>query len=152
VLIEYLTLNYIFAYFELLFDCLINYLYIHVLKLTLGKITFLQIFLWFSAFQCEASRWTRLTVRTQVALLIAHLAVDCPDEFVTRPNAILKGIYPLLSFSASCIPLYSYWIIMSCCVYFSCGFLLRFWHSLHVSSHSVIFSLSSFILLSVCTF
>jgi hypothetical protein len=45
VLIEYLTLNYIFAYFELLFDCLINYLYIHVLKLTLGKITFLQIFL-----------------------------------------------------------------------------------------------------------
>jgi hypothetical protein len=38
VLIEFLTLNYIFAYFDLLFDCLISYLYMRVLKLTLGKI------------------------------------------------------------------------------------------------------------------
>jgi hypothetical protein len=44
VLIEYLTLNYIFAYFELLFDYFISYLYMCVLKLTLGKIIFLQIF------------------------------------------------------------------------------------------------------------
>jgi hypothetical protein len=33
-------------------------------------------------------------------------------------------------------------------VVFSRGFILRFWHSLHISSHSQVFSLTSFILLS----
>jgi hypothetical protein len=138
--------------FELLFDCLISYLYMRVLKLTLGKIIFLQIFLWFSAFPCEVSGQTCLTVWTQVALPFVNLAVDRPDELVTHQDAILTSIYPLLSFSSSRTPLHFYWFIMSCCVCFSRGFLLRFWHSLHVSSHSVVFSLSSFVLLSFCAF
>jgi hypothetical protein len=50
VLIEYLTLNHISLHiFELLFDCLISYLYVRVLKLTLEKTVFLQIFPLFSA-------------------------------------------------------------------------------------------------------
>jgi hypothetical protein len=48
MLIDYLTLNYIFAFFELLFDYLFSYLYMRDLKLTLRKIIFLQIFLLFS--------------------------------------------------------------------------------------------------------
>jgi hypothetical protein len=44
VLIEYLTFNYIFAYFEMLFDCRISYLYMRVLKLTLGRIIFFANF------------------------------------------------------------------------------------------------------------
>jgi hypothetical protein len=37
-------------------------------------------------------------------------------------------------------------------VCFSRGFLLRFWHSLHIFSHSMIFIVSSIILLSSCAF
>jgi len=37
-------------------------------------------------------------------------------------------------------------------VCFSCGFLPRFWHSLHISSHPMIFIVSSVILLSFCAF
>jgi hypothetical protein len=119
VLIEYLTLNYIFAYFELLFDCFINCLYIHVLRLTLRKIFFCKIFLWFSAFQCEASGWTWLTVRTQAALPIANLSMDRPDKLVLRPDTILTSIFPPLTFSTNCTPLHFYWFIMTCCVFFS---------------------------------
>jgi hypothetical protein len=37
-------------------------------------------------------------------------------------------------------------------VCFSRGFLQRFWHSLHISSHPMIFVVSSVILLSFCAF
>lgn len=37
-------------------------------------------------------------------------------------------------------------------VYFSREFLPRFWHSLHISSHPMIFIVSSVILLSFCAF
>jgi hypothetical protein len=37
-------------------------------------------------------------------------------------------------------------------VCFSRGFLLRFWNSLHISSHPMIFIMSSIILLSCCAF
>jgi hypothetical protein len=39
-------------------------------------------------------------------------------------------------------------IDLSChVVCFSQGFLLRFWHSLHISSHSMVFAVTSFVLL-----
>jgi hypothetical protein len=60
--------------FDLLFDYLISYLYICVLKLTLGKIIISANFSLFSAFQCEASGWTWLTVWMQAVLSIASLA------------------------------------------------------------------------------
>jgi len=90
-----------------------------ILKLTLGKIIFLQIFLWISAFQCEVFWRTWLTIRTQAALPIANLAVYRPDELVTHPGAILTGFYLSLSFSASRTPLHFYWFILSCCVFLS---------------------------------
>jgi hypothetical protein len=45
MLIEYLTLNLSLHILEMLFDYLISYLYMGILKLNLGKIIFLQIFL-----------------------------------------------------------------------------------------------------------
>jgi hypothetical protein len=35
---------------------------------------------------------------------------------------------------------------------FSLGLILRFWHSLHISSHSMVFNVSSFVLLKFCAF
>jgi hypothetical protein len=43
-----------------------------------------------------------------VALSIANLTVDRPNELVTRPDAILIGIFPPLTFSTNRIPLYFY--------------------------------------------
>jgi len=42
VFIEYLTVNYIFVYFELLFDWFVSFQYMRVLKLTLEKNIFMQ--------------------------------------------------------------------------------------------------------------
>jgi hypothetical protein len=75
MLIDYSTLNYMFASFELLFDCFISYLYMRVLKLTLGKIIFLQIFSLNFVFRCEASGQNWLGVQMRAALPIADLAV-----------------------------------------------------------------------------
>jgi hypothetical protein len=113
VLIEYLTLNYIFAYFELLFSYFISYLYMCVMKLTLGKIIFLQIFLWFLAFLCEVFGQTWLIVRTQVALSIAYLVVCRSDKCVPHPNAILTGFYLSLCFLCHPHTTTFFWFIMS---------------------------------------
>jgi hypothetical protein len=80
-----------------------------------------------------------------VALSIYDLAICRSDEYVTHSDAS-----PLLSlpFVEQCI-FFSYFCHMVC---FSRGFLPRFWHSQHISSHSIIFSVSSFILLSFCAF
>jgi hypothetical protein len=80
---------------------------------------FLQIFLCFLAFQCEASRRTWLIVWRQAALPIANLVVYYLDKLVTRPDVILTVIFLPLSFSASSTQLHFYWFIMSCCVFFS---------------------------------
>jgi len=44
-----------------------------------------------------------------------------------------------------------YWFIMACCVFFS-WISPKFWHSLHIFSHPMIFIVSSVILLSFCAF
>jgi len=70
---------------------------------------------------------------------------------VTSPDGISTGLRLAslsLPYTHICI-----FIDLSChAVCFSGGFLLRFWHSLHISSHSMIFFLSFFVLLSFCTF
>jgi hypothetical protein len=58
----------------MLFDCLISYLYMCVLKITLKKIIISSNFSLFSTFQCEASEWTWLRVRMHAVLSIASLA------------------------------------------------------------------------------
>jgi hypothetical protein len=151
VLIEYLTLNYIFTYFWIAI-WLSYQLLIHVCsEANFRKNYFFANFSWFLAFQCEASERTWLIVWTQAALLIANLVVDCSDELVTRSDAILTSIYPSLSFLTSRTPLHFYWFIMSCCVFFSrlSPEILAF--SARLFSFRGIF-LSSFILLSFLCF
>jgi hypothetical protein len=93
------------------------------------------------------SRPTWLIVQTQVALLNANLAVDRLNKLITRPDTILTGIVRRFLFQPAahhCI-----FIDLSChVVCFSREFLPRFWHYLHISSHSMIFFVSSFVLLS----
>jgi hypothetical protein len=60
-------------------------------------------------------------------------------------------------FSAACFLNHThtsaFFIVLSChVVCFSHGFLPRFWFSLHISSHSIVFVVSSFVLLSFCVF
>jgi hypothetical protein len=70
---------------------------------------------------------------------------------VTRPDEISTGLR-LASFSLPYTHLYIF-IDLSChVVCFSGRFLPRFWHSLHISSHSIVFAISSFVLLSFCAF
>jgi len=130
--------------FELLFDCLISYLYMCVLKLTLGKIIFLQIFS-----LCSVS------------------SVKRPDEPVLESGclrlcqsmiwqyAVWMSVYQVRT-QALCFlchshstGFFSYFCHVVC---FSRGFLPRFYHSLYIISHSMIFFVSSFVLLSFCAF
>jgi hypothetical protein len=69
----------------MLFDCFISYLYMCILKLTLGN--FFCIFP--SVFQIlvEASEHTCSCVRTCSALSISYLTACHPDEYVPRLDA-----------------------------------------------------------------
>jgi len=70
--------------------------------------------------------------------------VTCPDGISTG----LRLASLSLSYTHICI-----FIDLSChVVCFSRGFLPKFWHSLHISSHPMIFIVSSIILLSFCAF
>jgi hypothetical protein len=70
--------------------------------------------------------------------------VTCPD----RISSGLRLASLSLPYAYLCI-----FIDLSChVVSFSRGFLLRFWHSLHIFSHSVIFIVSFIILVSLCAF
>jgi hypothetical protein len=145
--IKYLTLNYIFAYFLIaiwlsyqLFTYACSKANFRKEKKNSCKFSFVFFF------QCETSRRTCSLVRTCAALSINDLAVCCPDKWVTRLNAS-----PLLSQPAA--HHYFFFLIyhvMLCA--FSRGFLPIFLHFLHISSHSIVFSLVSFILLSCYTF
>jgi hypothetical protein len=86
-----------------------------------------------------------------VALPITNLAVDHSDKLVTRPNSILTGFYLSLAFSTIHTPLHFFIDLSYHVMCFSLGFLPIFWHSLHIFSYSMIFSMSSFVLLSFCT-
>jgi len=70
---------------------------------------------------------------------------------VTRPDGISTGLRLAslsLQYTYLCIFIDLSWHV----VCFSCGFLPRFWHFLHISSHPMIFIVSSVILLSFCAF
>jgi hypothetical protein len=70
--------------------------------------------------------------------------VTFPDRFSTG----LRPAFLFLPYTHLCI-----FIDFSChVVCFSRGFLPRFWHCLLISSHPIIFIVSSVILLSLCTF
>jgi hypothetical protein len=71
---------------------------------------------------------------------------------VTHPDRIFIGLI-LASLSLPYTHLCIFFIDLSWhVVCFSRGFLPRFWHFLHISSHPMIFIVSSVILLSFCAF
>jgi hypothetical protein len=138
--------------FYLLFDCLISYLYMRVLKLTLGKIIIFANFPLFSAILCETSWQTWLRVQTHALMSIASLANGLSgligNTSGRNPYRFLSVSLLYLSSAHHCI-----FIDLSChVVCLSHGFLPSFWHFLHISSHSMVFVVSSFILLSSCVF
>jgi len=111
----------------MLFDCFISWLYMRVLKLTFGKNIFLHIFLKFQIFKCEVFGRTYSYVQTSAVLRLASL---------------------FLPYTHLCIFIDLSWHV----VCFSLGFLPRLWHSLHNCSHSMIYIVSSVILVSLCAF
>jgi hypothetical protein len=83
-------------------------------------------------------------VRTRAVLPYADLAVAHPD----RISIGLRLASLSLSYTHLCIFIdLSYHVVC-----FSRGFLPRFWHSLRISSHPMIFIVSSNIVLSFCAF
>jgi hypothetical protein len=126
VLIEYLTLIYIFVYF-----CNAIWLFYQLIIHVCSEANFREKY--FSAnfspgsdFQCEASERTYSYVWTSAVLLYAVLA---------SPFLPYTHLYIFIDLSLHV-------------VCFSRGFLPKFWHSLHISSHPMIFIVSSIILLS----
>jgi hypothetical protein len=90
----------------MLFDYFISYLYLRVLKLTLGNFCSVYFPLLFS-FYCEASGQTCSCVRNRSALSISYLTSCGPDENVPRLD---------VSFLLSLPNTHYFLPILSCCV------------------------------------
>jgi hypothetical protein len=122
-----------------------------VLKLTFGKkknsANFSSSFR-FLVWSVQTNLFLR---QTKAVLSYANLAVTIRTVKWHVRTGISTGLRlaPLfLPYTHLCIFIDLSWHV----VCFSCGFLPRFWHSLHISSHPMIFIVSFFILLSVCAF
>jgi hypothetical protein len=126
------------------FDCFISYLYMCVLKLTLGNFCSAHFPLLFS-FYCDASRQTCSCNWMRSALSISYLTACYPDEYVPRPDENF-----LLSLQNTHITFCLFYHVVLCV--FSLGLIPRFWHSLHIFSHSQVFPLTFLILLSFGSF
>jgi hypothetical protein len=151
VLIEYLTLIYIFAYF-----CNVIWLLYQLIIYACLEANFREKYIFCNFF--SSFNFLVWSVRTDLFLRPDEisLAVRCPSSSrtngkVTRPDGISTGLRLAslsLPYAHLCI-----FIDLSChVVCFSHGFLPRFWHSLHISSHSMVFDVSSFVLLKFCAF
>jgi hypothetical protein len=85
--------------FNLLFDCLINYLYMRVLKLTLGKIIIsANLFLYFQLFSVKCPDGLGLQSGCMRSCWLLVWQVDRPKALVTCLDAILTGFYLFLCF------------------------------------------------------
>jgi len=139
VLIEYLTLISVHI-FAMLFDCFISWLYMRVLKLTLGKNIFLQNFPQASDFQCELSgheQSSHMLTYQLPSRQLSETSEQDPYRFKT-----------CFSFSTIHTSLHFYHVML-------CVFLVDFSRDFGIlctSSHSMIFIVSSVILLSLCAF
>jgi hypothetical protein len=136
VLIEYLTLIYIFAYFSNAI-WLLYQLIIHACsEANFWEKYFSAYFPQVSDFQVWIIRTDLFFVQTRAVLPYADLAVAHLD----RISIGLRLASLSLPYTHLCI-----FIDLSCCVFFS-------WISLHISSHPMIFIVSFVILLSFCAF
>jgi hypothetical protein len=128
----------------MLFDYFISWLYMRVLKLTFGRKKNSAYFPQVLDFQVWSIRMDLFSIQTRAVLPYADLAVVHPD----RISIGLRLASLSLPYTYLCIFIDLSWHD----VCFSRGFLPRFWHSLHISSHPMIFIVSSVILLSFCAF
>jgi hypothetical protein len=101
-----------------------------------------------SEFQGKASGRIYSYVRTRAVFPYADLAVAIRTVKWHIQTGSLKVSDLLLFLCHTHIFAFLSWYV----VCFSCGFLPRFWHSWHISSHPMIFIVSSIILLSFCAF
>jgi len=135
VLIEYLILIHIFAYFWNVIWLPYQLIIYACSEANFREKYFFANFPQISDFLCEASGWTYSYVRTSTVL--PHTGSSHLDGFVTCPDAIstcLRLASLSLPYTHLCI-----FIDLSChVVCFSHWFLPRFWHSLHISSHSMV--------------
>jgi hypothetical protein len=113
-------------------------------KTDFGKIIFLQIFLKFQIFSVKCVDGLILTSKTRAVLPYADLAIAHP----VRISIGLRLASLSLPHTHLCIFIDLSWHL----VCFSRGFLPRFWHFVHISSHPMIFIVSFVILLSLCAF
>jgi len=140
MLIDYLTLNYMFAYFWfviwlcyqfLIHSCSEDIFRKHYFSETLFFFFFCLVFFFFFFFfpflasLCEASGRTWLEVQTRAALPITDLAICRPDELVTCSDAGPRVIYPSLSPQAAAPPSLFHFLFVFCAVFSS--FLVSFW-------------------------
>jgi hypothetical protein len=116
-----------------------------VLELTLGKIFFCKY--------SSSFRFSVWSIRTDLFLRLdkRSLTVCCPsnsrsDDMSGRDLYRLRLASLFLPYTHLFIFIDLSWHV----VCFSCGFLPRFWDSFHISSHPMIFIVSSVILLSFC--
>jgi hypothetical protein len=113
----------------------------HVLKLPLEK-------LFVSKF---SSSFKIFSVLCLEGLILTRAVLPYDDLAIVHPVRISIGLRLAslsLPYTHLCIFIDLSWHL----VCFSRGFLQRFWHLLHISSHPMIFFVSSVILLSLCAF
>jgi hypothetical protein len=115
-----------------------------VLKLPLEKLFVCKFSSSFKIFNVLCVDRLILTSKTRAVLPYADLAIAHP----VRISIGLRLASLSLLYTHLCIFIDLSWHL----VCFSRGFLQRFWHLLHISSHPMIFFVSSVILLSLCAF
>jgi hypothetical protein len=144
VLIEYLTLIYIFAYF-----CNVIWLLYQLIIHACSEANFWEKY--FSPHFPQVSDFQVLSIRTDLFFVQMRAVFPYVDLAVAHLDRISIG----LRLASHSLPYTHLWIIIDLSyhvVCFSGGILPRFWQSLHISSHPMIFIVSSVILLSFCAF
>jgi hypothetical protein len=144
VLILLLTLNCVLVYFWNAI-WLFYQLFIHVCSEANVRKKISAYFPPFFSFYCEASKRTCSCVWTCSALSISYLTACRPDKYVPRSDVSFLFFLPN-THTTFCL----FYNVMLCV--FSLGLIPRFWHSLHIFSHSQVFPLTFLILLRFGSF
>jgi hypothetical protein len=106
---------------------------------------------YFSAYFPQVSDFQVWSIWTDLFFVQTRAVLPYADLAVAHPDMISIGLR-LASLSLPYIHLCIFIDLSYHVVCFSRGFLPRFWHSLHICSHPMIFIVSSIILLSFCAF
>jgi hypothetical protein len=134
----------------MLFDCFISWLYMRVSEANFWEKYISAYFSQVSDFQVWSIRTNLFFVRTSAVLPYADLAVAIRmvKWHIRTGSTGLRLASLFLPYTHLCIFIDLSWHV----VCFSRWFFSRFWHSVHISSHPMIFIVSSVILLSLCAF